>query len=299
MKNSFEQTKLEEPYIEKALEKALGVFEDAIDPNDFYDVYEDYEIEKNLTYTAGREEQFEREKEKQPQEMRRAHEISKILEAILYEHGELSDWFGPSAVTTLTSRYDDIANGVDEIIGFEGGVAEDFSYIGLAVDITTGQDVAKKFRTIRKELESGSMAKVKYFTDPDGNHVKGGLEIPRVIVGIDRKTTINLIEAWMSNDTTALASHEAHIKILLEIKYQLETFTQIAADSGFTELAQTLKNDHDTIFNVLKEKGFKNPGSIERKVLETKELLHQCQMARTTNWKPFCNALNYAQCYCL
>ncbi len=60
------------------------------------------------------------------------------LEIILADQIYDGDWFGPEAMTSITSEYDDIVNGIDMIVEFD---KEKPQRMALAVDASTASDV--------------------------------------------------------------------------------------------------------------------------------------------------------------
>ena len=58
-----------------------------------------------------------------------------ILEAVICEHGELSNWFGPYSQVMKTTPFDDYVNKIDMIIETDEGKGG-FSLLALGVDVT-------------------------------------------------------------------------------------------------------------------------------------------------------------------
>lgn len=48
-----------------------------------------------------------------------SHRRAQLLEALLTEQIELSDWFGDNVMTIIPSEYDDLFNGIDLAVEFE------------------------------------------------------------------------------------------------------------------------------------------------------------------------------------
>jgi len=124
MRNSFEGAALESVDIDRMHDKATKALEASrIAETEEADIAKANELEekysKNITETK---------------------KIADIFEAVVLEHGELSDWLGGSAKTMKTSRYDDYMNGVDLLVEFAGAEGEESEHLGLAADVTFTTD---------------------------------------------------------------------------------------------------------------------------------------------------------------
>src|SRR3989338_2573584 len=88
--------------VEKGYEKAQALIaRDAIDPKRFIDLYGEENVERDLRNVEEHKKQWAATKESPEtiEKMKRAV----VLEAILHEHGELSEWFG-GRVTMIRSE---------------------------------------------------------------------------------------------------------------------------------------------------------------------------------------------------
>lgn len=112
---------------------------------------------------------------------------SEILEAVLLEQIEASEWLGENCYTIKMSKYDDYFNHVDFVIewpGENGGKP-----IRLAVDVTMSDDdkLTEKLERIKKELLFDKGANIKYFSS-ETTKEKGALaNIPRIIFGLTKE----------------------------------------------------------------------------------------------------------------
>lgn len=205
------------PVIKEAYRLAQSILErDATNPHDFDDSYDKAKIMSDLTYVESLKEKFETNDTQQ---------TAKVLEAILYEQIELSNWLGENAETFKTSEYDDFVNGVDMIVEFNDD--ESTSHLALGVDITFGSKaVAKKFERIKKEIEADNLARIKYF---ESHGFKGALQqLPRVVIGVEKETVNQLAGLWIQHKKTELAKHEVQAIIVAEIISQLDAFKAYA-----------------------------------------------------------------------
>ena len=177
-----------------------------------------------------------------------------ILEAIMCEHGELSEWFGPRSEVIKTSRFDDYKNKIDMIVETE---TEDrrFSHLALGIDVTFGsKDLSKKFDAIRKNIENGKLAEIKYFHS-DRQHFTGRLRnVPRVVVGVELERVRELGLLWMNRRNKELALHPVQSTILEETALQLHTFAEYAAAIGRNDLVPILEQEFRKIKDLLDEK---------------------------------------------
>ena len=100
----------------------------AIKPKDFKERYSAEEIERDLASVERKKSKFLREN---PERKKRAD----ILEAILSEQIELSNWFGENVLTIVPSEYDNFFYAADMAAEFEQ--EGEFEYLTLLIDITS------------------------------------------------------------------------------------------------------------------------------------------------------------------
>lgn len=239
-----------ESLVNKAFERANGLLnQDEINPEDFKDLYDSATIDKDLEYVTTLEAKFD----KQMSQSERDHiRLAKVFEAILHEHGEQSNWFGDSAVTIKTSRFDDIMNGVDEVVEFEE--PESTSYLALAVDATYSVFTEKKLKRIEDEIGRGELAKIKYAVF-ENTGFRGELtKVPRVIVGVSSKTIQELAELWLSGRNQDLARHPVQFQILESIIIQCEAFSKYASSKDQTEVAKKYEHAGNIVRRIMEEK---------------------------------------------
>ncbi|HEY9584703.1 MAG TPA: hypothetical protein VJI33_03980 [Candidatus Paceibacterota bacterium] len=237
--------------IAKACQKADKVINrDEIKLSDFAGSADADRLRADEAYVAKREAEFA--KVDSPEEVE-GLKWSRVLEALIHEQGEQSNWFGPDAVTIKTSRYDDIARGVDEVVQFRKEDAGLY-FLGLAIDATYSHDAVKKLKTIREEIEKGTLASLRYFISEDAD-IKGEFNnIPRVIVGVDKKTVGEVAELWLGGKSKELAAHPIQFQILEQILEQCETFAKYAAKIGQNDVARKYESTASIIKDVLTEK---------------------------------------------
>lgn len=247
---AFESRAIESADVDKAYEKAQNFLRrDRFESKQFEKFYEKEAIERDEKYVEDMKVKFEKD---MTPEKRYFLKLSTILEAIVDEHAELSEWLGSNVTTYKTSEYDDIRNGVDTIVEMENDDIPRSDFFGLVMDETFNQDIGRKLDRIRKEIEEGKLAEVKYFFS---DSFKGTLlNIPRVIVAVEQKTAKELAELWLTNDKKALAEHPIQYQILEEILLQLETFKLYAEKGGMTKEAAIFQKTHAVLDEIYKAK---------------------------------------------
>ena len=185
-----------------------------------------------------------------------------VFEGVVYSEVNQSEWLGKEVVAIRTTPYDDIINGVDVVVEFSdpsGGRR----HLALAIDVSFGESaIPKKFKRILEEIDRGEAAKVKYF---ESTGFKGMLKnIPRTVVGIERKVVEELAALWLEKDTntrdqTTLRSHPIQHMILAQVVQQLEVFEQYALRSptptqGQRDVAASCQKARFVLEKVLDEK---------------------------------------------
>lgn len=243
---------------ERIIRKAEKVIkEHAIDPNgkEFVDYYGERNVERDNEHVRKAIMDFERNDTDSQKQMAK---IAKIFEAIILEHGELSDWFGPNSTTFKTSLYDDIENGVDTIVEFSGEESlensrQGSSHLALAIDETFSTDIRKKFLRIRERIDKGDLAEIKYFMPEDADE-PGLKNLPLVVIGADMKAVEELGELWLEGKNRDLGKHQIQFQILEELLIQLETFGNYAENIGNSEIAGIYRKAYNTIKEIWDDK---------------------------------------------
>ncbi len=241
--------------VRRVYEKAQAIIDgDAIKPESFRELYGDKSVDADLAEVKRLEEVFESGASEFDMELSR---ISRIFEAMIHFHGEQNNWFGENVSTIRPSRFDDYVNGVDELFEYkeEGNVSK--SFLALAIDATFNKNLRRKLEEIKREIDTGNLATVKYFEDEDSNF-KGQLKgIPHVVVGAHRATIIQIAEMWLNNRNDEIAKHPIQFQILEEIQLQCEIFAQYARKNGKPKIAQVYEETCLVMGKILKDKSGK------------------------------------------
>jgi arsenate reductase-like glutaredoxin family protein len=257
MKLNFDQPKgtervaINQENLNKAYQKALKILSEPIKPEDFGDIYKD--VERDISFVNKKEKQYAEQAKAENLELQNRRKIATIFEAIIFEQIEQSNWFGETAVTIQTSRYDDIVHGVDTLVEFDENA--NASHLALALDVTTASRFSEKFTHIKGSIERGELAKIKYFKSGALTFRGEKSQIPHVVIGVDRETIFNLIGAWISGNKHALATHPAQIKILEEVRIQLEAFKLYAQKIGKDDIVRVYEKTLMIINKIVSEKG--------------------------------------------
>lgn len=183
---------------------------------------------------------------------------AQLLEALLTEQIELSEWFGGNTFTIVPAEYDDLFHGVD--LALEIVDDNEVRHLALGVDVTSSPiAIRKKLKIIKDHIADGTLTSMEYFHSEDHNPDFYGTmaNIPQVVIGSDGKTIKELGELWMSAYGLAkirrdskqsllspeseehqrglgrearqkLADHRVQILMLEEIKMQLMVFSKFA-----------------------------------------------------------------------
>lgn len=183
-----------------------------------------------------------------------------ILEAIVCEQGELSNWFGPESQIIKTSRFDDYLNKIDMVIETkeEGQGVSRFSHLALGVDVTFGsKDLYKKFSAIRANIDKGTLGEVKYFYSDRQRIAKPLSKIPQIVIGVAIERVKELGLLWMNRKNKELSEHPVQVTILEEAALQLDAFVAYARKNGGEETARVapiLEKELQKIRELLEEK---------------------------------------------
>ena len=80
-----------------------------------------------------------------------------VMEAILLQHGELSEWFGEGAFTVKTTDFDDMRNGLDIIVSLPS-ISSSPKRRHIGIDVTFSQrNLAKKLGRGYDEVCQGKL----------------------------------------------------------------------------------------------------------------------------------------------
>jgi len=252
MKNIFEPVNRHsenELMLEDAYRKALKL-DDPVNMSDFSDLYRD--VDTDVARVEEIERRFKAAETRESEVDAAFRKMAKVFEVIVSEQMEMSNWLGETAMTKQSSKYDDYINGVDTIVEFDE--TDGATHLALAVDVTSGHELTRKFDRIKKEIEDGILTKIKYFVS-ESQGIRGEkANIPRVVIGADRKVIMDLVEKWLEKDQSALAEHVVQAIVIEEIIAQLETFIQYAKSIGQEKVAEVYQRTLGILNRIKTEK---------------------------------------------
>lgn len=236
-------------------------------------------------------ERIERDKERIERKKKEIKELgtgptkkAQLLEALLTEQIELSEWFGENTFTIVPAEFDDLFHGVD--LALEIVDDNELRHLALGVDVTSSPvAIRKKLKIIKDHIANGTLTSMEYFHSEDHNPDFYGTmaNIPQVVVGVDGKTIKELGDLWMSAYGLAklqrdskqlplspesaehqkklsreakqkLADHRVRILMLEEIKMQLTVFHKFAKEKGQNEVADKFLSTLTLIDSILSSK---------------------------------------------
>lgn len=227
---------------------------DATEINGFVGIYPEEKIKRDQEYVQKKEKEFS-EKILNPEDEKKI-KLAKIFEAIIYQMGELGNWFGESGMIIKSTRYDDIKNGVDLIIEFPKEEDGEEPYLALAVDVTFSsyEDLYKKLERIKDGIERGELAKIEYFKS-EHTKFKGGInDIPKTVIGTDTKILYEVMDLWVNEKERELEEHPIQFMILDQIMMQLVKFKEYAESVKKPEIAKKYNKAIKIMERVLDEK---------------------------------------------
>jgi len=213
---------------------------------------------------------------------------AKILEALLSQQIELSNWFGEDALTIVPSEYDDLFNGVDVAIEFER--ADSYRYMAAGIDVTSSsQAIDKKLGIIKSHILDEALTKMKYFFSERADSRGEKSKIPAIVIGTDIKMIRELCEIWLNankqrlgrdlsglSETSIenqkrivkealekLANHRIQVLLLREIEMQSEKYLDFARKNEKFDAAQKYENLLNLVRELLSEKKISPEDEIE------------------------------------
>jgi len=251
------------PDLDKVLELAeKNVFSLAIDPRDFAEPQGHYRkeaVEADIAYVEELEQTFKKSDREGGTLGNKSREealrkIARGFEAVILQ-SDANEWFGPDAEMLIPSRYDDIKNGVDGIVEFNH--EQSFSHLVLAVDMVSSNNtetIGRKLENIKNDIQKNNLAKVKYF-ESEQLKLKGEMtDIPRVVIGADRKTVQGLLSLFAEGKNKELAGHYMQMQMLREIQMQLESFSKFADAEGKPKLVSAYNDAKLIVDRIIEEK---------------------------------------------
>ncbi|MBI2039371.1 MAG: hypothetical protein HYT22_03805 [Candidatus Niyogibacteria bacterium] len=258
LERAVERQQLDKLYEYARAREAAG---GRIRESDFENYYGPDAVAKDRDYVELRKRQFSESLARLPEGERgdaeEARKLSYVMEMMLQEEGELSEWFGRDAHTAMASEYDDIKNGVDAIVEFETETGAE--YLALAVDFTLKRGSLDKIQRIKEDIDGGRTTEVKYFYSEYEKKQKPLKDLAKVVVTCDTSTLLEAAHLWKTKGRSpqaqrALANHPIQLIILREIQSQLEAYRAYAEKTGKVNFETMYAGDLAMIDAILGEK---------------------------------------------
>lgn len=250
------------PTIEKAHTRTTGMFKsEAINMDTFKQdgnrggIYTEQDIEADKVTVREMKRKF---KLQDTAEERRKLMKATVAEGIIYRGISKYNWF-PGAKAIKTCEYDDIANGIDLIAEFGGDGQSPQNVMGLMIDVTfSGRKIEKKFERIKREIEEGHLASIKYFHSKNNPRFMGRFsDVPRIVVGMQHTVVEQLAKQWMSQyqeDEELLFTTPVQRMILEQVLAQLRAQSKYADSLGHEGIAEALNKEARLVRSIIDEK---------------------------------------------
>ncbi len=187
---------------------------------------------------------------KQTNQDRRRKAISDLLEGLIYLGITEGKWLGENVESFPTALFDDYVNGVDQIIDFHYPETDSHAYLGLAIDVTTGNPgtVYEKFEKIKSKIDAGTLATIQYFSRANFHGVVKN--VPQAVVGIEPNRVEQLALDWQL-DRESLGQSPIKRLLLMQMRLQMETFASYAEWKGKPELTKIFLQDERRLKAIL------------------------------------------------
>lgn len=141
--------------------------------------------------------------------------IGELLEALVDQKLEAANWFGENCYITSTTEYDDRINNTDFV--FEWAMEDDAGnqkIIRLAVDCTTAENqlvLRDKVAKIIKNFSLYNLTQIKYFKSSEFDTKKPLINLPKVIMMLDRRQVQDLCNLLSEIKKTDQAAKQASL----------------------------------------------------------------------------------------
>lgn len=213
--------------------------------------YDSDTIAEHLAFVEQKKRKFEMSA---TDESRDSQELATIFEGMFYKGAHEYGWLGdPTLVRVIkTCDFDDLKNGIDGIVEFtqEGRGAE---HLAVGVDVTYSNQLKEKFKKIKNDIAEGKLSSIEYFRS--GNFIGSLNNVPRVIVGAERKNLIELCrDVFVKKDSQKLKRHPFQVLQLKQMRLQLDAFADYAESLGKKDVAALYRRDAEIIRKILQKK---------------------------------------------
>ncbi len=201
------------------------------------------------------------------------HQIASVVEWMMFDQIEKSNWLGEETYTYLTSDFDDVRGGADLVIEFPVGENE---WRRMAVDVTVSEESAKKKVLSTKEdaLEE-RLSKVKYFESYAEEYKREIRDLPKIVLGMDveafKSITTELVRKLRDNKQEEILEIGDLKRQMLEmIVSQSEYFKDVSHNAKVKRVYGEVKDYFKKVLDGIEMSQAKRP-RLDNKVWETVE----------------------------
>lgn len=201
-------------------------------------LFTDEEIDSDLALVERKEEEFRKQSESQIPEQAVIRKNADILEVMLPMVVQDFNWLGENTNLIYTSRYDDIARGIDSVAELIDPTRT--QNVGMEIDFTSSEEEMKeKIKRIGSRIESGQISSVKYFDSPQTGKKKE-MEMPKIAFGApmrDMNEFVSVVaEAYLGKRRESakreIQNHKLKDRFIELTARQLQEFGTLAAGVG-------------------------------------------------------------------
>lgn len=258
-----------------------------LDMESFVDHYGKSTVAEDQAVVEALEKKFKQELDALSPVERAKRELSQkrgeALEIIIADQGELSDWFGPNAMTMRAAKIDDYRHKVDLVMEFDTDegkkrpTEEDVERVALAIDASDNLTALLDKIKINQEKITGKRppAHLQYFRSQVTDYEGPLHKIIPVVVGLEGKNMQDLVrlqnQSLRGIDLKAtheqLAKHPAQRMFIEEILAQLAWYMRLLEEGKKVHLTYE-KKDIEALMNkmeaLLRDKRSISLGEFER-----------------------------------
>lgn len=189
---------------------------------------------------------------------------SEILEAILLNQIEMSNWFGENCFTVQTTKFDDVLHHTDFVVEWPQGRGKALR-VGVDVTVTNDRNVIyKKLDFITRDLDKKRGTTIKYFQS-EINNKRGKIEnLPRLIIALSKEGLSSLCDEFAKTKNIDkekrkfakqnLEYNPLQISIIKDLIEQIEAQIDYLIDKNQKEEKPAFANDSVIFTNLIMAK---------------------------------------------
>lgn len=218
--------------------------------------FTDEEIDRDLAFVEEAESKFSDMAKSSPEALTKINMNAQVIEMMLPLVMQDYNWLGDDTKMIYTSRYDDIANGIDSVAQLMK--PEETWNIGMEIDFTSSESERKdKIRKIADKIAGGHISSVKYFDSPSTGKIKK-MKMPKIAFGTSLNEMTDFVEivseAYVGKNPDSaraeLRKHKMRDKFIELAYQQLKVFGSMAEQAGNEGYARM----HSSLVNRFRER---------------------------------------------